>query len=279
MRLTGKGGAWSPCGTIVFGPNLIFEGLVKVQANGGKVEPATLVDLDRGENSHRWPVFLPDGVHFLYFVRASVDARRGVYVARIDQPASKPGVTALRLGIRSDVRPDVRTRARSAALGRRRPTAGTAVRRCDARAPWGSAHVARGRGRKHSLSSGDVQRVGRPARHGRDADAIRRAAWLPSREMERWRADVGSFEAQNWPRLSPGWLDEWPGRSSIRRGEIPMSGSRTSRTAAVIRVTTDTGSDLLPVWSPDGRRLAYGSGQPDQASTEHRRSRCRPAPR
>ncbi len=87
----GKGGAWSPDGTIVFGPNLIFEGLVKVSANGGDVEPATLLDLDRGENSHRWPVFLPDGVHFLYFVRASVDERRGVYVARIDRPASKPG--------------------------------------------------------------------------------------------------------------------------------------------------------------------------------------------
>ena len=87
----GKGGAWSPNGTIVFGPNMIFEGLVKVSANGGKVEPATLLDLDRGENSHRWPVFLPDGVHFLYFVRASVDERRGVYVARIDRPASTPG--------------------------------------------------------------------------------------------------------------------------------------------------------------------------------------------
>jgi Tol biopolymer transport system component len=27
-----------------------------------------------------------------------------------------------------------------------------------------------------------------------------------------------------------------------------------------VRVTTDTGNDVLPVWSPDGRRLAYGSG-------------------
>ena len=42
----GKGGAWSPTGTIVFGPNMIFEGLVKVSANGGPVEPATLIDLD-----------------------------------------------------------------------------------------------------------------------------------------------------------------------------------------------------------------------------------------
>ena len=36
----GKGGAWSPTGTIVFGPNLIFEGLAKVSAEGGPLQPA-----------------------------------------------------------------------------------------------------------------------------------------------------------------------------------------------------------------------------------------------
>ena len=40
----GRGGAWSPSGTIVFSPNLIFEGLAKVSADGGPVEPATLLD-------------------------------------------------------------------------------------------------------------------------------------------------------------------------------------------------------------------------------------------
>jgi Tol biopolymer transport system component len=32
------------------------------------------------------------------------------------------------------------------------------------------------------------------------------------------------------------------------------------RDGSLVRVTTATGSDLLPVWSPDGLRLAYGSG-------------------
>ena len=65
----GRGGTWSPSGTIVFSPNLIFEGLAKVSADGGAVEPVTLLDLNRGENSHRWPVFLPDGVHVLFHVQ------------------------------------------------------------------------------------------------------------------------------------------------------------------------------------------------------------------
>src|SRR5262245_9714557 len=85
------GGAWSATNTIVFGPTLINTGLSRVSADGGQVEPATMLDVQRGENSHRWPVFLPDGVHFLYFVRATNDDRRGVYVGSLDRAAAPPG--------------------------------------------------------------------------------------------------------------------------------------------------------------------------------------------
>jgi hypothetical protein len=86
-----RGGTWSRSGVIVFAPALIHFGLARVSAGGGEAEPATLLDVSQGENSHRWPAFLPDGVHFLYFVRSSVDARRGVYLGRVDRPASPPG--------------------------------------------------------------------------------------------------------------------------------------------------------------------------------------------
>jgi serine/threonine protein kinase/Tol biopolymer transport system component len=89
-----RGGAWSPNGTIVFAPMQIESGLMRVSESGGQVEPATLLDLSRHENSHRWPVFLPDGIRFLYFVRSLDEERRGVYVGRIDGPATVPG-TAL----------------------------------------------------------------------------------------------------------------------------------------------------------------------------------------
>ena len=32
------------------------------------------------------------------------------------------------------------------------------------------------------------------------------------------------------------------------------------RDGGLVRITTSAGADVLPVWSPDGRRLAYGSG-------------------
>ena len=91
-----RGGAWSTTGTIVFAPRQMESGLLRVSQNGGSVEPATLLDVPQGENSHRWPVFLPDGIHFLYYVRAYGEERRGVYVGRIDRPASGPGTPLFR---------------------------------------------------------------------------------------------------------------------------------------------------------------------------------------
>jgi Tol biopolymer transport system component len=61
----GRGGAWSPRGVIVFAPN--SQGPIeRVSANGGDATPVTKIDAARGERGHRYPQFLPDGVHFLY---------------------------------------------------------------------------------------------------------------------------------------------------------------------------------------------------------------------
>ena len=46
----------------------------------------------------------------------------------------------------------------------------------------------------------------------------------------------------------------------MRRAGNPDVWVEDLQDGSLIRVTTDTGSDLFPVWSPDGRRLAYGSG-------------------
>jgi WD40-like Beta Propeller Repeat len=90
------GGAWGGSGVIVFSPGTIYSGLLRVSADGGTAEPATLIDSAQRDTAHRWPVFLPDGIHFLYFVRSLIDERRGVYVGRIDRPASTPGAALFR---------------------------------------------------------------------------------------------------------------------------------------------------------------------------------------
>jgi Tol biopolymer transport system component len=60
-----RGGAWGPDGTIVF-TSSFRTGLEKVSASGGTPTPITTLDAARGEKSHRWPVFLPDGKHVLF---------------------------------------------------------------------------------------------------------------------------------------------------------------------------------------------------------------------
>ncbi len=68
--VSGRGGTWSKDGVIVFTPSS-NQNLLSVPAAGGTPEPASKLDLSKGENSHRWPWFLPDGKHFLYWSRTS----------------------------------------------------------------------------------------------------------------------------------------------------------------------------------------------------------------
>ena len=60
----GRGGSWSQNGTIVAALSY-SAGLSQVPASGGTPVPVTTTD-GVHYSSHRWPWFLPDGKHFLY---------------------------------------------------------------------------------------------------------------------------------------------------------------------------------------------------------------------
>jgi serine/threonine protein kinase/Tol biopolymer transport system component len=68
--INGRGGTWNKDGVIVF-PLSSTQALSRVPAAGGTPEPASKLDTSQFENSHRWPSFLPDGKHFLYWARTS----------------------------------------------------------------------------------------------------------------------------------------------------------------------------------------------------------------
>jgi len=64
---TGRGGTWNKDGVIVFTPSgHLGVGLYKILASGGTPTEITVPDKSRVEDSHRWPQFLPDGIHYLY---------------------------------------------------------------------------------------------------------------------------------------------------------------------------------------------------------------------
>jgi serine/threonine-protein kinase len=63
----GLGGSWSADGTILFAA-ATGSGLSQVPESGGVPRRITTLDIDKGEFSHRWPEWLPDGRTFLYTV-------------------------------------------------------------------------------------------------------------------------------------------------------------------------------------------------------------------
>jgi Tol biopolymer transport system component len=253
------GGTSNSAGTIVFAPDVILTGLFRVGPPGGKVESATLLDPSLGDTSHCWPAFLPDGVHFVYFVRSAQDDRRGLYLGRIDQPATH----ADSLLLRSD----------SNAVYV--PVPGT---------PEGVLlYVVNGRieARRFDTKSlslvGDTRAIGlaaagttliQPAMLSASADVLAFAvSTVPygnrleavdrsGRRLRLWNEP----EAQNWPRISP------DGRYLARQRvdelrNTPDIWVEDLERGTNVRVTTAIESDIRPVWSADGRYLAYVSGK------------------
>ena len=74
----GAGGTWNTAGVIVFarldGP------LMRIAAAGGRAEPLTTFDKALAETHHVYPTFLPDGEHFVFYVNSQ---ERGLYVGSL----------------------------------------------------------------------------------------------------------------------------------------------------------------------------------------------------
>src|ERR1700723_983489 len=82
----GRGGTWNSSGAIIFAPELAG-GLARVDAAGGTRVALTTVEAK--ETSHRWPQFLPDGNHYLYFAHSTASADNAVYLAALDSKGRK----------------------------------------------------------------------------------------------------------------------------------------------------------------------------------------------
>lgn len=78
----GMGASWNKEGLIVFAPGF-FSPLHAVPAAGGQAEAILDLDAVRGDISHRWPFFLPDGEHYLLRVVSSNAENSGLYLGSI----------------------------------------------------------------------------------------------------------------------------------------------------------------------------------------------------
>jgi eukaryotic-like serine/threonine-protein kinase len=82
-----RGGAWGAAGTIIFSSNV--GGSINVVSDaGGQSRPLPQLTSRHGE-IYRWPSFLPDGRHFLYYVGFGDANVLGVYVGSLDSSETR----------------------------------------------------------------------------------------------------------------------------------------------------------------------------------------------
>lgn len=79
----GVGGAWGYDGTIIGTPTPV-SGLIGVSASGGMPFKVTKLNQLRQEINHVDPQFLPDGRHFLFYARSAIGEGSGTYAASLD---------------------------------------------------------------------------------------------------------------------------------------------------------------------------------------------------
>jgi Tol biopolymer transport system component len=91
----GRGGSWGSKNVIIYAPDAQSP-LQRINADGTGMAPATLSIRTAEDQSHRWPLFLPDGEHFLFwagnFGNLKDDRASGVYESSLEGRERKPVV-------------------------------------------------------------------------------------------------------------------------------------------------------------------------------------------
>jgi Tol biopolymer transport system component len=257
-----RGGTWSPAGVIVFQPVYRDAPLLQVSDQGGPTQPVTTVDLKLDDVSHRWPSFLPDGRHFLYFGLSVNDDRRGVYVGSLDQPATQP-TRPIYLSDSGAIYAPGASRSEGLVLSANNGRIEVRPFDPDRLIVTGDAHALEMNATPASphhpslmsasatvlaYVSGVIPWGNRIARIDRDGSNLRVEPDNQLTGAPRVSPD-GRFLARHRVdavRSNPDiWVDD------LERG-------------STLRLTTSADLDVMPVWSPDGTQVAYRAGTFDK---------------
>ena len=89
---SGRGGSWNRDGVILFTPSgQIGDVVNRIPASGGTPQPIIMLDMNRSETSIRWPMFLPDGKHYLFmaFDVSGQGNAHAIYIGSLDSKERK----------------------------------------------------------------------------------------------------------------------------------------------------------------------------------------------
>jgi eukaryotic-like serine/threonine-protein kinase len=238
-----RGGTWNAKGVILFAP--VPSGpLMRTAASGGESMPVTM--LRPGQIGHRFPQFLPDGRHFLFYCLGSSE-QEGIYLGTLDGGEPKR-LTASNTAARY-LHPNRVAYVREGALVAR-------LLNLDREELTGDAETLTnpvGVDPASNLAGFSVSADARVAYRMNAADQ-RQLTWY-----DRTGTVVGTVGEPDTndlrdPELAP---DGW--RIALDR---TVQGNRdvwlmNSERGAPMRFTFDPAVEAGPIWSPDGTRMVF----------------------
>jgi serine/threonine protein kinase/Tol biopolymer transport system component len=248
-----RGGAWGGNDQIVFA--VWSSSIFQVAASGGQPSALTKLDVSRGEAFHYWPQILPGG-RFLYFARSKKPENSGVFVASVARPGDR--VKLLSIDGNALYAPGPRGNegyllwSRDGALVAQDFNASTLKLSGEPRTV--ADHVA--------TMSVSGQLIAAASTTG-----LLLFTASPPQQQFTWRDRTGKTSGlvgqpglDNMFRLSPdGRRIAFGHLSQAGKGDLWMLEVNRGVTSPL---SSRTGTNIWPVWSPDSRSVVFTSGPP-----------------
>jgi len=246
-----RGGTWSINDVILFGSGTTNT-IQRVSATGGPVTAVTTFDASREESSHRFPLFLPDGDHFLYTARSGL-GRHTIKVGSLTSGDTRDVISAF--SSMAYAEPGYLLYARDESLLAHRFDAATLELEGDPLLLVSNVDYNRGVGlASFSVSQNGIM-VYRPTE-----DNTGRLTWIDrpgrtlSSTLEGIEREAMQFTVSDDERFAAVTrMDARLASTDLWRLDLERGIST--------RLTVDPRWDQNPVWAPDGKRLAYLSDE------------------